>query len=98
MGQRLFKLAKFVHANSEMLVDRYERLCAAPSSGSFVTRKSGSSRRLPRFLQMRKNDSSWTHSYCFNKAQRIERMLTIATGICKFMPTDITNSLQINFF
>ncbi len=70
-------------ANSEILVSRYERSCLARSANSAlpVGESINYSVRTLRPGPLKRKDSAWTHSYCFNKADTRERMLTIETGM-----------------
>lgn len=83
LGQSFFKSSKLLLANSEILVSRYERSCLARSAGSAlpVGESINYSVRTLRPCPQKRKDSAWTHSYCFNKANRRERMLTIETGL-----------------
>jgi len=73
-------------AHSESLVSRYERSCLtrpfgnAKHGGKFKHNATVS--RFPSLcVSKKKEDSTWSHSYCFSKADKRERMLTINSGI-----------------
>jgi hypothetical protein len=82
LGQSFFKSSRLTPANSETLVSRYERSCLARSACSAlpVVEPTNHNVRTLRPCPLKRKASAWTHSYCFNKADRRERMLTIQTG------------------
>ena len=86
LGKTLGMSKQHTRANSESLVSRYERSCLTRPLG---TAKHGGkfkhnatvSRTSSLCVSKKKEDSTWSHSYCFSKAVKRERMLTINSGI-----------------
>lgn len=89
LGQSFFKAIRLTPTASELLVNRYERFCAAKpillrsdllvGEHTLHPIPSGTvSNRFRPVVYKRKDE--WSHSYSFNKADRRERMETIATG------------------
>lgn len=85
-----FKKVVLTQPEAESLFNWYERLCPAKPKVSDTNSFSGDESlnqlppssvnlrdRQPRVAKKEK----WTHLYCFNKADRKERMITIATGL-----------------
>jgi len=90
---RLKKVA-LSQAEAVSLFDRYELLCPAKPKVSDSNFSSGAdllNHQPPQFMNLRKRHprmvkkEEWTHLYCFNKADRKERMITIATGLFLFI-------------
>ena len=87
LGQSFFKAIKLTPTASESLVSRYERFCAAKPTllrsvvvgeHAHQSLSGTTSNRFRPVVYKRKDE--WAHSYSFNKADRRERMETIATG------------------
>jgi hypothetical protein len=89
LGQSFFKAIRLTPTASELLINRYERFCIAkpillrsdPLTGEHTQPPIPSATTSNRFRPVVfKRKDEWAHSYSFNKADRRERMETIATG------------------
>lgn len=87
LGQS-WKATRLTPTASETLVSRYERLCVAKPiqvwSAPFTGELTGQANPLAISNRFRpvvfKRKEEWSHSYSFSRADRRERMKTIATG------------------
>ncbi|XP_045105556.1 uncharacterized protein LOC123501045 isoform X2 [Portunus trituberculatus] len=84
LGRYLFAHSKFrsKYQASQHAVMRYERHLHATPNADINYRERCTSRWIV-VWRSRKEQQPWVHLYCFNRAQRRERMITLRTGLTK---------------